>query len=122
MIITMDKIKERKSRNHRINNLKKKLIKLDEHIEDFENLERQNNTEIKSLHTFQFINKNIKYFNINTSRRELALDILECAKNNNSLITYKNSLVIAEYIQIGHKKLSYKSFFTFLEFKIRINN
>ena len=123
MIIEFDKILTRRARNQRINKLKEKLIQLDNDLENFEALERKQEKEIISPHTFYIINKYIPSINIKEStKRNLALDILEYAKKHHSLITYKNCITIAEYLKVGNKKLKYKSFLKFIEFKKRIKS
>jgi len=119
-VIDINQAKERIAIKKRITILKDKIEKLDKTIEVFSEMNRDNFQELYSPSIITLINNN--QFIISQSKRNLALDILEIAKKNNSMISYKESLIIAEYLLIGNKKIEKKSFYRFIEFKIIINN
>ena len=123
MIISMKKITNRIERQKRIEKLKIRLIELEEDIEDFEILENKQTCEIKTPYTFCMINKLAPQLDFkNSTNRDLALNILSYAKKHNSLISYKDSITIVEYLIFSNKKPKYKSFLKYIEFKKRINN
>jgi len=83
-VIDINQAKERIAIKKRITILKDKIEKLDKTIEVFSEMNRDNFQELYSPSIITLINNN--QFIISQSKRNLALDILEIAKKNNSMI------------------------------------